>query len=194
MKNRRQRPDFHEMRDVRQRVALFCYRVAMVLPIRAISTLAIVACVLVSGCDADDDGAAVPGCESSAGDSVGTPIAVAIAVDCSFSFAGEQIDVTYQAGDGRIETPVGGKLVAGGMLDDSEFEGRSFSMIIYAEDSSVLSSSLYQMDQTRLPTNEFWGDHGFTGLHGVKDPEAQENVQFACFAREPTDPPHSWEE
>lgn len=145
----------------------------------------------------DDDGAAIPGCDASDGDvgqDTGPAPGVPIAVDCSFGFDGEQIDVTYPVGDDRIETPVGGKLIAGGMLSDSEYEGRSFSLVVYAEDSSVLHSSLYQLARDRLPANEFYGDHGFTGLHGVKDPDAQENVQFACFARDPADPVHVWQD
>ena len=67
------------------------------------------------------------------------------------------------------------------------------SLTIFAEDSSVLSHTLYQMDRTHLPYNEFYGDHGFTGLHWVKDPDAQEVVQFACFARDPGAPPQFWD-
>lgn len=117
-----------------------------------------------------------------------------IAIDCSFSYADEQIDVTYDVDGGQAEFPVGGKLLAQGALFDSPYEGRSFSLTIYAEDSSVLAHSLYQMDPTRLPINEFVGDHGFTGLNWVKDPDTQENVQFACFARDPGDPVHAWQD
>jgi hypothetical protein len=126
-------------------------------------------------------------------DDTGPQESVPIAIDCSFVFADNQIDVSYEATGTPTETPVGGKLIASGMLTDDAFEGRSFSLTIYAEDSSVLSSALYQMDPTRLPYNEFYGNHGFTGLQSVKDPDAQENVQFACFARDPGDPPKSWD-
>jgi hypothetical protein len=128
---------------------------------------------------------------SSCGETEGSEV-VPIAIDCSFVFANNQIDVTYEPSM-LVETPVGGKLIASGALSDDEFEGRSFSITIYAEDGSVLSHALYQMNRTHLPQNEFEGDHGFTGLNSVKDPDADENVQFACFARDPANPPHAWE-
>jgi hypothetical protein len=131
-------------------------------------------------------------CDEGKGPMAGTEV-VPIAVDCSFVFAGNQIDVTYESSSGLVETPVGGKLIARGVLSDDEFEGRSYSLTIYAEDSSVYSHTLYQMDRTHLPYNEFAGDHGFTGLHWVEDPDAGEVVQFACFARDPAHPPHAWE-
>ncbi|HVH98275.1 MAG TPA: hypothetical protein VM869_06185 [Enhygromyxa sp.] len=127
-------------------------------------------------------------------DDTGPEEAVPIAVDCSFVFANNQIDVTYESSGMSVETAVGGKLIASGVLSDDEFEGRTFSLSVYAEDSSVLSSALYQMDRTRLPYNEFYGNHGFTGLHSVRDPDAQETVQFACFARDPGDSPQFWED
>jgi hypothetical protein len=140
------------------------------------------------GCDDGKSG----GTGSSCDDPTGTEV-VPIAVDCSFVFAGNQIDVTYESSGTGVETPVGGKLIASGALSDDEFDGRTFALSIYAEDSSVSSYTLYQMDRTRLPYNEFVGDHGFTGLNSVKDPDAGEVVQFACFARDPSDPPQAWE-
>jgi hypothetical protein len=133
-----------------------------------------------SNCDgastSSDDGAAVP-----------------IAIDCSFVFADVQHDVSYAPADARTETAVGGKLIASGMLSDDEYEGRSFSLTIYAEDGTVGTHTLYQLDRSRLPVNEFYGDHGFTGLHQVSDPDGEDAVQFTCFARDPADPPHAWE-
>jgi hypothetical protein len=134
----------------------------------------------------DDGGATGEG--GSAGDTE-----VPIAVDCSFSFAGVQTDVTYTVSDERTDTAVGGKLIASGMLSDPEYESRTFSLTIFAEDSSVGATAIYQMSRTQLPANEFHGDHGFTGLNWVKDPDADESVQYACFARDPADPAHAWE-
>lgn len=154
--------------------------------------------VLAAACDGEGKDAGAPGCdegqaEASEGGSAGDP-AVPIAVDCSFVFADVQTGVTYLVSDDeRLETPVGGKLIASGMLSDPEYESRTFSLTIYAEDSSVLATSIYQMSRTQRPANEFYGDHGFTGLNWVKDPDAQENVQYACFARDPADPVHEWE-
>lgn len=123
----------------------------------------------------------------------GSPI-VAIAIDCSFVYAGTQTDVTYEPSDDRTVTAVGGSLLANGVLSDDEYEGRSFSLSMYAEDGSVSMYVLYQMDRSQLPHNEFYGDHGFTGLHVVREPGTNESVQFACFARRSDEPPHVWEE
>lgn len=133
-------------------------------------------------------------CDQANAGSVGTGDPVDMAVDCSFSFDGSRTDVSYDPADDRTETPVGGKLIASGMLSDDEYEGRSFSLTIYAEDSTVLATAIYQMARDSLPANEFHGDHGFTGLNWVKDPDLQENVQYACFARTRSDPPHFWDE
>jgi hypothetical protein len=149
--------------------------------------LALVIGLVASACDDGKSG----NTESSCGETGGE--VVPIAVDCSFVFADNQIDVTYESAVATAETPVGGKLIATGGLSDGEQDGRSFTITIYAEDGSVLSHVLYQMQRTHLPYNEFAGDHGFTGLHSVKDPDAGENLQFACFARDPADPPHAWE-
>jgi hypothetical protein len=172
-------------------------------PLPVPRTLLLTLGLLASACDGGK------GLDSgSAGDSTGgstggtttgavTPIttggpAGTIAVDCSFVFADVQVDRTYLP-DEAFDTPVGGKLIAGGALFDDEFEGRSFTIRMFSEDGAVLSSVLYQFASGTLPVNEFAGDHGFTGLHAVKDPDADEVVQFACFARDAADPPHFWE-
>jgi hypothetical protein len=129
--------------------------------------------------------------EAVADDTGGNEV-VPIAIDCSFVFADNQIDVTYESSGAPVETPVGGKLIATGTLTDDQFEGRAFSLGIHAEDGSVSASTLYQMERTHLPQNEFVGDHGFTGLNWVRDPDANETLQFACFARDPAAPPHAW--
>jgi hypothetical protein len=51
------------------------------------------------------------------------------------------------------------------------------------------------MDPNLRPANEFWGDHGFTGLNYVNHPaDFQDGLQYACFASDPADPIHEWEE
>lgn len=146
-------------------------------------------------------GLAIAGCDegkntdaAEQADDTGPDEAVPIAIDCSFVFADNQIDVTYESPAMSVDTPVGGKLIASGVLWDDAFEGRSFSLTIFAEDGSVSTSALYQMDRTQLPANEFFGNHGFTGLQSVRDPDAQQTVQFACFARDPSDPPKYWQD
>jgi hypothetical protein len=151
----------------------------------------------VTACDARGSSAAgtsetgaVDGSAGEANESSGIP--ASIAVDCSFVFENVQTDVTYAFGQ-HFDTAVGGKLIAAGSLDGSPFEGATFSIGIYAEDGTVGSTTIYQMGGD-LPVNEFVGDHGFTGLNWVRDPDAQEVVQYACFARDPADPPHAWED
>ena len=70
----------------------------------------------------------------------------------------------------------------------------SFSVAIFALDGTAGGSALYQFAPGRRPLNEFWGDHGFTGLNSVRDPGTGENVQYACFARDPAEPVQGWEE
>ncbi|MBC8067102.1 MAG: hypothetical protein IAG13_02115 [Deltaproteobacteria bacterium] len=148
----------------------------------------------VAACDkADVDSASTASNCDGSSTSSGDGAAVPIAIDCSFVFAEVQHDVTYAPADARTDTALGGKLIASGMLSDPEYEGRSFSLSIYAEDGTVGTHTLYQLDRTRLPVNEFFGDHGFTGLGSVNAPDGDDGVQFACFARDPSDPPHAWE-
>jgi hypothetical protein len=162
--------------------------------VRKFLGVVVMALVLGSGCDeekSDGNGNGGSGVDCDAPLGEGDP--VPIAVDCSYYYDGDQIDVTYEVSETPTETPVGGKLIASGMLSDPEYDGRSFSVSIYAEDGTVGTTAIYQMGRNCLPQNEFWGDHGFTGLNWVKDPDSGENVQYACFARDPAAPPHAGE-
>lgn len=120
-----------------------------------------------------------------------------IAVDCSFSFDGVQYDASVAPGaseeEAMTELEIGDLNVDLNLLD-SEHAGRTFSLTIYKADSSVLSTGIYQMSRHQLPTNEFAGQHGFTGLNWVKDPAVQANLQYSCFARDPGQPPIAWDE
>jgi hypothetical protein len=164
--------------------------------VRRFLWMTVVAVVLGSGCDEDKGDGSDAGngtgvdCDAPLGE--GDP--VPIAVDCSYYYDGEQIDVTYEVSETNTETPVGDKLIARAALSDSEYDGRSFSVRIFAEDGTVGTVAIYQMGRTCRPKNEFWGDHGFTGLSSVKDPDSGKNVQYACFARDPADPPHRWQD
>jgi hypothetical protein len=124
--------------------------------------------------------ACLPGCET-----------VPIAVDCSYVYDGKQIDVSYEENETK-ETAVGGSLVVDASLFDDEIDGRSFSITVFAEDSAEHTGALYQMMRDELPTNEFVGDHGFTGLNTVWDSANQESLQYACFARRPSERQHKW--
>lgn len=120
---------------------------------------------------------------------------VPLAVDCSFSYLGE-VDTT-RVTDSSVEgsNPVlefGGLQVALAYFDDP-WEGRSFSISVYTEDGVVSSTALYQIDGTQPLLNQFLGDHGFTGLHYIRDPSADQTLQYACFAHDPDDAPSGWE-
>jgi hypothetical protein len=156
--------------------------------------------VLGSACDRGDT--AIGGFDSDGCDSAGTDdggaMAVALAVDCSFYYLGVQQSARFPASDelgGGTPTTVeiGDTIKAIGILSDSEYEGRSFSIRITSADEAMIASILYQMDRTRHPANEFLGDHGFTGLHYVRDPANGETLQYGCFASDPADPIHEWE-
>jgi hypothetical protein len=112
--------------------------------------------------------------DPSASDTVadgGDPPAEEIAIDCSFSFADNIQTFTFEANVESEPRVVGGDV-----------------------DGTVGSTVIYQFAGDTRPVNEFWGQHGFTGLNWVKDPLSGENVQYACFARDPADPVQSWED
>jgi hypothetical protein len=135
--------------------------------------------------------------DPSAGDTVadgGDPPAEAIAIDCSFSFADNTQTFTFEANVEYEPRVVGGDLNLTATLFDDDFEGRSFQISIYDVDGSVGNVAIYQFAPGTRPVNEFWGQHGFTGLNWVQDPLSGDNVQYACFARDPADPVQSWED
>jgi|SRR5688572_9438800 len=147
----------------------------------------------------DDAGCADP--TAASGESGGAPggEAVPMVVDCSFHWQGVDTNVRIEPnaesdGSGGDEPLAFGTLLVHTYFSDDEFEGRSFSIGVYKEDGSVGMNALYQMDRTKPLANEFWGDHGFTGLHSVSDPETDEGLQYACFASDPDDPIHVWED
>lgn len=120
---------------------------------------------------------------------------VPLAVDCSFFYLGE-VEVT-RVTESKLEgsNPVlefGGLRVAMSYFDDP-WEARSFSISVYTQDGVVGSTALHQMDRHQPLLNQFVGDHGFTGLHYIHDPSADETLQYACFAHDPNDAPSGWE-
>jgi hypothetical protein len=141
----------------------------------------------VVGLVACDPGAGGPG-QDGGSDAEGVPIAI----DCSLVLEAQE-SITLDTPDVEV-TRTFGDLQMSAILFDDEYEGRSFQIGFFTEDGVVGSRVLYQMDRTRLPVNEFQGDHGFTGLHSVNDPASGDGVQWACFARDPADPVHVWED
>ncbi len=143
-----------------------------------------------AGCTPSDDGA----------DDDGTGVVSGpLAVDCSFFYQDVQTSTRFTAdgslgGGPPVDVQISDTVVATGILSDTEIEGRSFSIRVLTGQDELLSSTLYQMDPQRHPANEFWGDHGFTGLNYVRDPSNGETLQFACFASKPEDPIHEWED
>ncbi len=123
---------------------------------------------------------------------------VEMVVDCSFSYAGVGQSVRLIANNPQgagesIKLSFGETLEFSGLFRDDEFDGRTLSVSVSTEmGQTLLTSTLYQMGPTQPPVNEFWGDHGFTGLNYVRDPDNGETLQYACFASDPADPVHEW--
>jgi len=140
------------------------------------------------------------GCDPTAGDDggalldVAAPAASPLAVDCSYSFDGVTETVRFEANVDYEALAVGGDLNLSASLFDDGIEGRSFSITLYDLAGTVGNTVLYQIAAGARPLNEFEGQHGFTGLNWVQDPATGENVQYACFARDPADPIEGWEE
>lgn len=147
-----------------------------------------------AGCNGDTEG------NTSVADSAadGPPADQGIAIDCSFFWADETQTIRFNANElGKEPTPpleFGDALLVDANVFDSDFESRSFSITVYTEDGALSSTTLYQMAPGTLPVNEFWGQHGFTGLRYVDEPGTNNTLQFACFARDPSDPVSGWEE
>jgi hypothetical protein len=137
------------------------------------------------------------GCADVADDSGGAVAVEAMVVDCSFYYQDVQQSVRFESTDdvgGTLEqVQISDTLVVETTYSDSEFEGRSVSIRVLTAADELITATLYQIDPARRPVNEFWGDHGFTGLNYVRDPANGETLQYACFASDPADPIHEWE-
>jgi hypothetical protein len=67
-------------------------------------------------------------------------------------------------------------------FSDDDFEGRTLSITISDPTTGLqLASHLYQFQKETLPSNEFVGGHGFTGLSYVYHPLALSEIQYFCF-------------
>jgi hypothetical protein len=146
------------------------------------------------GCSHADGADGVDGGDAADGGEV-----VEMVIDCSLSYQGVPQDVRLVAnnpeGAGEdVFVNISDTLGFFGEYRDDEFEGRSLRVSVRTGEDVQIFTSLYQLDRTQRPVNEFLGDHGFTGLNAVKDPANSENLQFACFAMDPADPIHSWDE
>ncbi|MEM7155326.1 MAG: hypothetical protein AAF799_20930 [Myxococcota bacterium] len=148
-----------------------------------------------AGCNDDATEGDTPGADSAAD---GPAEDEGIAVDCSFSFEGEVQTARYNVADGELPSPppleFGDALIVEANVFDPDFEVRSFSITVYTEDGALSSTTLYQIAPGTLPVNEFFGQHGFTGLRYVNEPGTTRTLQFACFARTPADPISGWED
>lgn len=137
------------------------------------------------------------GCDPPADDGprldIGAPAEQPLAIDCSFAFLDTIETIRLEAND-ELDYPVGGDLKVSAAFFDDDFEGRSFHVTVYTDAGTVGSTALYQLGAGARPVNEFFGDHGFTGLNSVKDPASSESLQYACFARDPADPIQGWVE
>ena len=149
------------------------------------------ACVLVAVLGLSPS--CTPGAEDCAQadpDSAPPVTAVPITVDCSFYFDGTYTNISYEVGGAEISRSVGGGMSALGILSDPQYDGRSFVITIVKPDVDVLYKTLYQLDRTYLPHNQFSGE--FTGLVYVTNSSQYPSLQYVCSARDPSDPPQLW--
>lgn len=121
------------------------------------------------------------------------PAALApIAIDCSLSYAQGAVEVLTILPEDAFTAHSFGGLTFELLLTDDENEGRSLTVRALDDQDALLVSTLFQMSRAALPRNEFQGQHGFTGLNFVRDHPAGETLQYACFARDPSDPVVQW--
>ena len=127
---------------------------------------------------------------SSSGPAIGeTREAVALTVECTTAYRDEAREplstevVTLSAVTPEVEIELG-TLRFGAIYFSGERsgEGRFLKVFLTTPDGEPLSEHLYQMSKFELPSNEFHGGHGFTGLAYVYDPSSQTEVQYWCNA------------
>lgn len=138
-----------------------------------------------------DDGA--DGADDTAGPVAASP--ENLVVDCAFDFDGDGQTVRFEDEE-LTPAPVldfGDLLHVQAHLHFAEFDSNSFSLSVYTDDGTVGASTLYQFGNTP-PINEFFGQHGFTGLGSVDEPGTDRGLQYACFVRHPDDPLMVWED
>lgn len=135
--------------------------------------------------------AAMGGCDVKENDDSNEP--APITVDCSFFAAnGEKqhpsLSSVFGQSDGVSSEFSIGELKVSLHLVDPPYESRSFTVTVSTREGQGLTSTLYQIDRTKLPANDFLGGHGFTGLNHVIDPLSKHGLQFFCSARSSSDP------
>ena len=143
--------------------------------------LAVGLIALLSACEEDGDS---PGPAPATAAEV-----VALTVECTTAFrdqAGEPLStevMTLSAAVSELEFQLG-TLKFGAIYFSGERsgEGRGLKVSVTTLDGEPLSEHLYQMSKTELPSNEFHGGRGFTGLAYVYDPSSQTEVQYWCTA------------
>lgn len=162
----------------------------------ALSTTALVASLCI-GCGESSDpvGDGNPGGnDDPAGgtNSVGDPGAGS--VDCTFyyrasnevmedqspddpAFQFEEHTLTVAADESESMTLEG--LTLNLSYSDDAFEGGTVSMRVTAGDIRLFST-LYQLQDRQLPTNQFVGGHGFTGLMYLNHPTDGGDYQLLC--------------
>ncbi len=81
----------------------------------------------------------------------------------------------------RKELSTGTFRLSGGYLGEGP-DGRAVSLSISNAEGTMLASVLYQLEDGSSLASRFSGGHGFTGLHYVRDGEAE--LQLYCTAGE----------
>lgn len=65
--------------------------------------------------------------------------------------------------------------------DDEEFHGRALRVVVSTlKPRREITRTLYQLDRSEAPKNNFGGGHGFTGLVYVNDPASPAELQYFC--------------
>jgi hypothetical protein len=66
-------------------------------------------------------------------------------------------------------------------FQDDQFEGRALFIKVTGVDESLeFSRQMYQFDRENPPENQFIGNHGFTGLIYVFNPQTSSEMQYYC--------------
>ena len=95
--------------------------------------------------------------------------------DPAFQFAEEAMTLEgNESGTISLEN-----LTVEGNFASDEFEGAAFHLAVETGDVSLFRA-IYQFEHGGVPLNQFHGDHGFTGLLYLTDPEQRGDYQLIC--------------
>ena len=105
-------------------------------------------------------------------------------IECSFYYRQSPTEsnleeVVLQVAANETDTATLGQLRLDLRYSDDKFEGPSAGVSVLAGDEQTFGS-LYQLKKSKLPNNQFQGDHGFTGLIYLTHPTQGGDYQLIC--------------